>query len=51
MLPEELGVYPNLRKKIDDGGGGAVLSGGAMEKDVVAGGRPSWVGVGAGFRQ
>lgn len=28
----------------------AALSGGAMEKDV-AGGRPSWVGVGAGFRQ
>lgn len=49
--PRNSGYIQTLEKKKRWGWRGAVLSGGAMEKDVVAGGRPSWVGVGAGFRQ
>lgn len=61
VFPEELGLYPNRgkekekkKKKILGGGGWrrsgegreGVYVGGTMEKDVVAGSRPSWVGGG-----
>lgn len=46
--PRNSGYIQTLENKKRWGWRGAVLSGGAMEKDVVAGGRPSWVGVGGG---
>lgn len=63
-FPRNSGYIQTLEKKKKILGGGGwrrpgggrmgVYVGGMMEKDVVAGGRPSWVGGrggGAGFRQ